>query len=115
MYSTIQAVMIWFKDHRPDAIKGCMEATLQAPPLTMGSIKGPKKGEKATPLQIATQQRKIVFGHECVIMGFDGSNLTLFNPWNRSTEKDDRRGQFTMPFGDYLKYFQTITSEAAPQ
>lgn len=80
-------------------------------PITTATIHGPAEGVKANKTQIEAQNRKLVLGHEYFIIAFDGSKITVQNPWNNEVTNGDGGGDLTFSINDYVKYFEVLSCQ----
>lgn len=104
-----EASTLWIKNLSDEKIKSVITSALKDKrPITTGTIPGPDKGKKADKKQIAAQGLNIVLGHEYFVLAFDGSNITLQNPWNAEVVDGDGRGDITLSFANYKKYYRNI-------
>lgn len=104
-----EASTLWIKDLSDEEITSTItDALVDKRPITTGTIPGPKKDEKANKKQISAQGLNIVLGHEYFVLSFDGSNITLQNPWNAENVDGDGRGDITLSFANYKKYYRNI-------
>ncbi|WP_264789633.1 C2 family cysteine protease [Aureispira anguillae] len=104
-----EAKTLWIKNLSDDEIKSTItDALKDKRPITTGTIPGPEKGKKADKKQIAAQGLNIVLSHEYFVLSFDGSKITLQNPWNAEQVDGDGRGDITLDFADYKKYYRNI-------
>ena len=78
-------------------------------PITTATIQGPKKDVKANALQIEAQNQGLVLGHEYFIINFDGSNVTVQNPWNNEVVDGDGGGDLTFSLALYKRYYEGVT------
>jgi hypothetical protein len=104
-----EASTLWIKKMSDEKIKATItDALADKRPITTGTIPGPAEGKKATKEQVAAQKLNIVLQHEYFVLSFDGSNITLQNPWNAETVDGDGRGDITISFADYRTYYRNI-------
>ena len=104
-----EASTLWIKNLSDEKIKSTITDALKDKcPITTGTIPGPGDGEKADKKQVAAQGLNIVLGHEYFVLAFDGSKITLQNPWNAEIVDGDGRGDITISFADYKKYYRNI-------
>jgi hypothetical protein len=104
-----EASTLWVKDLSDEKIKSTITSALtDKRPITTGTIPGPDEGVKADKKQVAAQGLNIVLGHEYFVLSFDGSNITLQNPWNAEVVDGDGRGDITLSFANYKKYYRNI-------
>ena len=104
-----EASMLWVPNMSIQEISAQISSALaDKRPITTGTIPGPAEGKKATKEQVAAQKLNIVLQHEYFVLSFDGSNITLQNPWNAETVDGDGRGDITISFADYRTYYRNI-------
>lgn len=104
-----EASTLWIKDLSDAVIKSTItDALKDKRPITTGTIPGPEEGKKAGKKQVAAQNLRIILAHEYFVLKFDGTNITLQNPWNDEQVDGDGRGDITLSFDDYKKYYRNI-------
>jgi hypothetical protein len=104
-----EASILWVPDLPLERIKAEISSALaEKRPIATGTIEGPPPGVKANAAQVDAQKANIVFLHEYFVLAFDGSKITLQNPWNAETVDGDGRGDITISIADYKRWFRDL-------
>jgi hypothetical protein len=104
-----EASMLWVPNMSIQEITTQISTALaDRRPIATGTIEGPAQGVKANAAQAAAAKANLVFLHEYFVLAFDGSKITLQNPWNAEQVDGDGRGDITISIADYKRWFRDL-------
>ena len=104
-----EASMLWVPNMKKEDVKAqILSALADKRPIATGTIEGPAQGVKASKVQAEAAKANLVFLHEYFVLAFDGSKMTLQNPWNDEHVDGDGRGDITITLDQYMVWFRDL-------